>query len=256
VHDTDPDDSEAGQAELEMGSYLGVRHFLTVSSGTAALELALLAVDVSLGDEVVVPACAFVAVPTAVVRCGAVPVFADVEPEYGTMSISSLEEWISPRTKAVVIVHPSGMAPDMAAIGAMCSRRGVQLIEDCAHAWGSRYAERNVGSLAGISCFSFVLGKALSCGEGGGLTTDDDRLAARLAGLHNPFVLASAQVAPSDVLGTTARLSNWHAAVLRCQLRRVDAQIERRRENWELVAKLLRSVPFLRAVAPPAHITR
>jgi dTDP-4-amino-4,6-dideoxygalactose transaminase len=256
VLDTDPDDSEAGQAEAELASYLGVHHFLTVASGTAALELALLAMGVSTDDEVVVPACSFVAVPAAVARCGATPVFADVEPDHGGISAASLEERISSRTRAVIVVHPCGMPVDMAAVGAVCRRHDVALIEDGAHAWGSQYEKDSLGALGDIGCFSFVLGKALSCGEGGGLAVQNDQLAERLTALHNPFVLTSARIAPAKLLGTTVRLSNWHAAVLRCQLRRVDSQIERRRENWELLAKLLGTNAPLQAVAPPGRATR
>jgi dTDP-4-amino-4,6-dideoxygalactose transaminase len=257
VLDADPDHSETGQAEAELARYLGIRHFLGVATGTVALELALLAVGVSVGDEVIVPACAFIAVPLAVVRCGAMPVFADVEPVNGTLDPGSLEARLTRRTRAVVVVHPCGIPPDMNTIARVCKLHGVSLIEDCAHAWGSRSGAHSLGTYGDIGCFSFVQGKALSCGEGGGLSTADDNFAARVAALHNPFPIASARVTPAGLLGTTARLSNWHAAILRCQLRRVDQQIERRRENWNLLQHLLDNQDSpLRCVDLPAWLTR
>lgn len=159
--------------ESEFAAYLGSdTKAAAVSNGTAALHLALLALDVGAGDEVIVPAQTFVADINAVMLVGATPVMADCTSfDDWNMDPADIERKITDRTKAVLIVHYAGVPCDMDAIVALCNRRGVKLIEDCAHAPGARYKGRSVGTFGDVGCWSFFTNKNLSVGEGGMVTT-------------------------------------------------------------------------------------
>lgn len=164
--------------EREFARYLGENtKAAAVSNGTAALHLALLALGVGAGDEVIVPAQTFVADINAVMLVGAKPVMADCTSfEDWNMDPADIARKITARTKAVMIVHYAGVPCDMDAIGALCERHDLKLIEDCAHAPGARYKGRSVGTFGDIGCWSFFTNKNLSVGEGGMVTTRSDEL--------------------------------------------------------------------------------
>jgi perosamine synthetase len=171
---------EAACAEMA-----GVRHALAVSSGAAALQLAWEAVDVR-GAEVVVPTETFAATATTVLRAGGAPVFADVDPRTLSPSPAMLEAALTPRVKAVALVHMFGlMSPDLPALRALCRDRGLIVVEDAAHAHGGEIDGMKAGGIGALGCFSYYATKILTTGEGGVVTTDDDRLAARVAALRN-----------------------------------------------------------------------
>lgn len=172
--------------EAAFADYCGADEAVAVSSGTAALHLALLAGGVGPGDEVITVPATFVATVAAIVYSGATPVFVDIDPASWTMSPAALEAAITPRTKAVMPVHLHGRLADMAAIGAIAHRNGLVVIEDAAQAHGAERGGRKAGTFGDLGCFSFYPGKNLgACGEGGAVVTNDSTLAASLRMLRD-----------------------------------------------------------------------
>jgi dTDP-3-amino-3,4,6-trideoxy-alpha-D-glucose transaminase len=213
--------------EEEFASFCGASHAVGVASGTAALELALRALGIGPGDEVVVPANSFIATAEAVSLCGAVPRFADVEPDTALLSGATLARHLTPRVKAVIPVHLYGRTAPMDEIGALARAHGAFVIEDAAQAHGARYRGRMVGSLADLSCFSFYPSKNLGAwGDAGAVTTEDASLADRIRLLRAHGEQTRYQ---HLIPGTTARLDALQAAILRIKLRRLEEWNERRR---------------------------
>lgn len=165
--------------EAELAAYVGARHAIAVSSCTAALHVALAAHDVGPGDEVIVPTLTFCATANVVAHLGARPVLVDVNKNY-QISTEAVQRAFTPRTKAVVVVHYGGQACDLAELLAVTDSRRVPLIEDAAHAIGSEYRGRKIGTHGRAVAFSFYATKNMTTGEGGAITTDDDRLAERI----------------------------------------------------------------------------
>ena len=154
---------------------LGVKHAITLNSCTAALHLANVLVDVKADDEVIVPSLTFAATANAVAFCGAKPVFADVASfDDWTISPADIERHISPKTRAIVVMHYGGFPSDMRAIMNIAEQRGIAVIEDACHGLGGSLDNRSMGAIGAIGCFSFYSNKVMTTGEGGLLTTDDD----------------------------------------------------------------------------------
>jgi len=173
--------ARTAEFEKRFAEACGVRHAVAVNNCTAALHLALLAVGIGPGDEVIIPSLTFVATANAVLYCGGVPVFADVTgPERLHLDPADVARKLTARTKAIVPVHYGGYACDMDALQALARSRGLKIVEDAAHAPGTRWRDRMIGSLGNATCFSFFSNKNLSTGEGGMITTDDDEIAANL----------------------------------------------------------------------------
>ena len=167
--------------ERRFADHVGAKHGIAVQNCTSALHLALLAVGVGPGHEVIVPTLTFVATANAVLYCGAVPVFADIESEHSLLiSPDDVARKITPRTRVIVPMHYAGYPCDMDGLGGLARARDVYVVEDAAHAPGSRWGGRPVGSLSAVSCFSFFANKNLVTGEGGMITTDDDAIAAHV----------------------------------------------------------------------------
>ena len=166
--------------EDAFGEFVGVEHAIACCNGTAALHLALLALGVGPGDEVIVPTLTFVATANAVRYCGAVPVFVDSEPETWNLDPGEIEERCTERTKGIIAVHLYGHPADLDAITTVARRRGLWVLEDAAEAHGARYRGRIVGSLSDCAVFSFYGNKIVTTGEGGMIVTRNGELAARL----------------------------------------------------------------------------
>ncbi len=253
---------EGRQFEREFADYLGVRYGIALANGTVALELAFWALGLDEG-EVVVPARTFVATASAALMRGLTPVFADVDRESGCVTAATIEPCLSPRTRAVVVVHLGGWPCDMDPIVDLCNHHGIALIEDCAQAHGATHRGRRVGSLADVAAFSFCQDKIMTtAGEGGMLATDDETLWKRAwshkdhgkdwdrvqATKHGPgFRWLHAR------LGTNWRLSEIQAAVGRRQLRKLDGWLEHRRALAARYNRLLSDVPGIRIASPPVH---
>ncbi len=243
--------------EEEFAKYVGVSHAVATSSGTTALQLALAAVGVGPGDEVIVPAYTFTSSATAVLMQNAIPVFADVDPLTYNLSAEDLERRVTPRTKAVVVVHLFGLPADMDPIMEMAEEHGLYVIEDCAQAHGARYKGRRVGSIGHLGAFSFYESKNMMTGEGGMVTTDDDELAERvrmlrdhceIRGLEEYMRRPDRRWPLVNMLGYNYRMTELQAAIGLVQLRKLDAMNERRRRLARLMSEGLRRVA---GVSPP-----
>jgi perosamine synthetase len=230
--------------EAAFAAVCGVRHAVAVSSGTAALHLALLAHGIGPGDEVITASFSFVATANAALFVGARPVFVDIDSRTYTIDPALVEAAVTSRTRAIVPVHLYGQMADMEAINAIARRHGLTVIEDAAQAVGASAGGRPAGSF-GTGCFSLYATKNVAAAEGGMITTDDDALAERLRllrhhGQRTRYV--------SEILGYNYRMSDVHAAIGLAQLKRVDDLNGRRAVNAAEMDARLRGVvtPFVR----------
>ncbi|MFO1070022.1 MAG: DegT/DnrJ/EryC1/StrS family aminotransferase [Geminicoccaceae bacterium] len=209
--------------ERSWADYCGRRHGLGTADGTAALELALRALGIGPGDEVIVPANTFIATVEAVLGVGALPVLVDVDPDTLLLTAAHVEAALTPRTAAVIPVHLFGQPCDMDAIGAVAAKAGLAVIEDAAQAHGASWRGRRVGSFGDLACFSFYPGKNLGAfGDAGAVVTDRDDLAARIRCLGN-HGRDPAAAERHLLVGRNQRLDALQAAVLSAKLPRLDA---------------------------------
>jgi dTDP-4-amino-4,6-dideoxygalactose transaminase len=213
--------------EEAFAAYTGVRHAVAVSSGTAALVVALRAHGIGAGDEVIVPTFTFAATANAVLLAGATPVLVDIGADDYTVDPERVEAALTPRTKAMVPVHLYGHPADMTALAEIARRRGLALIEDAAQALGATWRGTKAGSF-GTGCFSFYATKNLTTGEGGMITTDDDGIARRARLLRNQGEEVRYR---TDLLAGNERMTEVAAALGLTQLDKVDGWNERRRAN-------------------------
>ncbi len=227
-----------GAFEAAFAAFVRARHAVALANGTAALHAAMHALDLRPGDEVVVPAITFAATANAVVFCGGTPVFADVDPATLLVDAASLEARTTSRTRAIVAVDYAGQPCDYDALRELAARRGVRLMADACHALGATYRRRPVGSLAELSTFSFHPVKPITTGEGGMVTTEDRKLAARIRRFRNHGISSDHHQRAREgsweydmvELGFNYRLSDLHCALGLSQLRKLDRWVERRRE--------------------------
>jgi dTDP-4-amino-4,6-dideoxygalactose transaminase len=223
--------------ESAFTSYVGTKHCIGVSSGTAALHLALLGAGVGPGDEVITVPMTFIATSWAISYVGATPVYVDVDPVTCTMNPDFVEKRITSKTRAILPVHLYGQPADLRPLLEISRRHGIPLIEDAAQAHGARYGEQSAGSLGLCGCFSFYPGKNLgACGEGGAVVTDDDRIARRLRALRDH---AQAERYHHDELGFNYRMDAFQGAVLGVKLKYLERWTEGRRFLAERYQKLL-----------------
>ncbi|GAB4452455.1 MAG: DegT/DnrJ/EryC1/StrS aminotransferase family protein [Anaerolineales bacterium] len=234
--------------EEEFAACAGARHAIAVTNATAALHLACVAAGLGPGDEAVLPSLTFVATANAVRYAGAVPVFADIQGENDlNISPQAIEACITPRTRAIVVVHYGGYPCDMPAILALAERYGLTVIEDAAHAAGSQLDGRMPGAWGKIGCFSFFSNKNMTTGEGGMLVTDDDALAERLRLLRSHGMTSltwdrhKGHAWSYDVvdLGYNYRIDEIRSALGRVQLRKLSRNNQLRREKTVLYRRLL-----------------
>jgi dTDP-4-amino-4,6-dideoxygalactose transaminase len=235
--------------ERAFAAYCGVGHGIGVASGTDALELAMRALGIGPGDEVITVSHTAVATAAAVLACGATPVLVDIEMAHYTIDPSKIEAAITPRTKAIVPVHLYGQAADMDAVLAVARARGLRVIEDCAQSTGGRYGAHRLGSLGDIACFSFYPTKNLGAiGDGGMVTTDNRALAERIRRLRN---YGSDRKHDHAEQGVNSRLDELQAAFLAARLPALDARNDRRRQIAARYTAELANLPGL--VLPEAH---
>jgi len=215
--------------ERDWAAYCGADCAVGVANGTDALELTLVALGIGPGDEVIVPANTFIATAAAVVRVGAVPCFADVSDDTLLITPQTLTEAITPRTRAVMVVHLFGQVPDMTALLAVADEAGIVLIEDAAQAHGAEWDGRRAGSFGAAACFSFYPGKNMGAfGDAGAVVTSRPELAERVRALANHGRSQGAAHYEHDCVGTNSRLDALQAIALSGKLARVDAWTQRR----------------------------
>jgi dTDP-4-amino-4,6-dideoxygalactose transaminase len=255
---------EGRRFEREFAASVGCEHAIALANGTVALELALVALGIGPGDEVIVPCKTFIATASAVVMRGAVPVIADVDPDSQNITAETVAAVLSPRSKAIIAVHLAGWPCDLDPILNLARSRGLKLIEDCAQAQGARYKGRPVGSLGDIGAFSFCQDKIMTTGgEGGMLTTNDRELWDRSWSFkdHGKSWDAVYNRPATGIFkwlhesfGTNWRLTEMQSAMGRVMLRKLSQWVEQRRANAAVLGRELAAHPSLRTVAPPSDV--
>lgn len=240
--------TQVEEFEKNFARFCGAKYCVACNSGTSALHLALLASGIQPGDEVIIPSHTFIATAEAVSYCGAVPVFAEIDPRTYTLDPARIEERITMKTKAVVPVHLYGQPADMEPIKRICQARGFILIEDAAQAHGARYRGKRVGSLGNTACFSFYPGKNLGAyGEGGAVVTDDKEAAETMRILRDH---GQPRKYHHEKIGFNYRMDGFQGAVLNVKLKYIEEWNSLRRKKAELYNDLLEGVPVVTPYEP------
>jgi len=256
--------TENRRFEQEYASAVGVHHAVTLANGTVALELALAMLGIGPGDEVITSPRTFIASASCAVMRGAKPVFADVDRDSQNISASTIERVLSPRSRAIVVVHLAGWPCEMESILQLAERGNIPVIEDCAQANGARYRDRAVGSFGVFGAFSFCQDKIISTGgEGGLLVTQDKSLWSRSWSFKDhgkSYQAAHRQDYPPgfrwlhESFGTNWRMTEFQAAIGRRQLAKLEAWVEQRRANARRLREGLGGLDAVRVPVPDAHI--
>ncbi len=228
--------------EHEFAEYLGVKHAITVNTGTAALHIALLAAGIGEGDEVIVPAFTMAASWMAVMHTGATPIFVDVEPDIYTIDPALIEAAITAKTKAIMPVHIYGHPADMDPILAIAKKHDLVVIEDAAEAHGATYKGKLTGSIGDVNAFSFYANKIITTGEGGMVTTDNDQMA-ELAGRMKDLAHSTAKRFIHDALGYNYRMTSMQAALGSGQLQHIGEFLATKQHMAKLYLAGLKDIP-------------
>jgi dTDP-4-amino-4,6-dideoxygalactose transaminase len=257
---------QCGLFEKEFAAFIGVNYAVSVMNGTAALESTLTALNIGSGDEVIVTPRGYIASASCAVRRGAKPVFADVDRDSQNINADTIEEVITEKTRAVVVVHLAGCPCEMDGIVALAKKRGLALIEDCAQASGAFYKGRPVGSFSDAAAFSFCQDKIItSGGEGGMVVTNNKDIWSKVWSYkdHGKSLEAvynnDLQPGPffkwlHESFGTNLRMTEMQAAIGRVQLRKMAGWVEIRRRNAAILEKAFLRIPALCVTVPPDHI--
>ncbi len=229
------------QFEKGWASYCGMKHGVAVSSGTTALQIAVRLLDLKPGDEVIMPTFTIISCAQAVIYCGGKPVLVDIDSRNWQMDVSQIENVITNKTKAIMVVHIYGHPADMDPIIEIAKKNDLMIIEDAAEVHGAEYKGRRCGSFGDISVFSFYANKLITTGEGGMVLTNNDEFAERAKALRNLCFQKSRRFY-HDELGYNFRLTNIQAALGVSQMERIGKIIERKREIAHKYNELLKNV--------------
>jgi len=229
--------------EQQFAEYVGTSHAIGCNSGTDALYLAVLALEIGPGDEVITPSFTFFATAEMVSQTGATPVFVDIDPLTFNLDPHKLEAAITPKTKAIIPVHLFGQPVDMGMVMAIAEKHHLFVIEDCAQATGAKWQDKQVGSWGHINAFSFFPTKNLGgCGDGGAVTTNDPVLADKVRMLKEH---GSRQRYFHEAIGINSRLDALQAAILQIKLRYLDEWNQKRQQAAQLYTQLLNPISHL-----------
>ncbi len=252
-------ESKVAKFEREFAKWNGANYAIATNSGTSALVLALKAGGIGAGDEVIVPAVTFVSSGTAVILANAVPVFVDIEPDTYQISPQAVEEAITDKTKAIMPVHYGGYPANMDRIMEIAKKYHLLVIEDAAEAHGSEWRGKRVGSIGDMGCFSFQMGKPLTCGEGGIVTTSNEDLAVKCysyGDLGRMPIEKGGRKYDTHIPAGNYRLSEFLGALLLVQLSRLDEQTQIRYENGEYFARELEKIEGISALKRDPRVTK
>lgn len=219
--------------EKKIASYLGVKHAIAVSSGTTALHLALIALGIKEGDEVIVPSFSFIASANCILYVGATPIFADIDPKTYNVDPKDIEKKITKKTKAIIVVHQIGLPAEMDQIMDIAANKKLHVIEDAACSLGATYKGKQTGSIGDIACFSFHPRKSITTAEGGILTTNSNDIAELLKSLRNHGVVRENGNDVYRYLGYNYRMSDINAALGLAQFKKLNAILGRKKELAE-----------------------
>lgn len=240
------DGSMAKQFANDFAAYHSATFGLAMTNGTHTIEAALAACDVGEGDEVIVPGITFVASAGAVLAVNATPILCDIDPETLCLDAAAAEAAITPRTKAIIVVHVAGAAADLDALTDLCSRRGLRLIEDCAHAHGTFWRGRGVGSWGDFGSFSMQRSKLMTAGEGGVLICNDEELRDRAWAYADCGRAKGEWWYHHPTYGSNLRMTEWQGAILAAQLGRFPKQNETRNTNAVALGQALAEIDGIR----------
>lgn len=256
--------TEGRDFEKEFASYTNCRYAIALSNGTVALELALYALGIGCGDEVIVTSRTFIASASAVVLRGATPVIADVDPISQNITSETIKRVLTPKAKAIICVHLAGWPCDMDPIMAMALEHGLKVIEDCAQCHGAIYKGRPVGTLGDVAAFSFCQDKIMTTGGEGGMLTINDEEIWRKAWEYKDHgkcwdAVYKREHPPGfrwlhESFGTNWRLTEMQSAIGRVQLRKLPQWIKRRQDNASVLTEAFSSIPAFRVTVPPEEI--
>ncbi len=256
--------TEGRDFEKEFAAYTGCNHAIALTNGTVALELALYALGIGSGDEVIVTSRTFIASASAAVMRGAIPVMADVDPKSQNITADTIKSVLTPKTKAIICVHLAGWPCDMDPIMVLAKERGLKVIEDCAQCHGATYKGRPVGSLGDVAAFSFCQDKIMTTGgEGGMLTTNDEeiwRKAWEFKDHGKSWDAVYNREHPQgfrwlhESFGTNWRLTEIQSAIGRLQLRKLPQWTKRRRDNAAILTQVFSNISAFRVTIPPEDI--
>lgn len=241
--------SKVGRFEKQFARFLNVKKCVAVNSGSSALEICVSALGIGPGDEVITTPYTFFATVSCILNHYAFPVFVDIDPETYQIDSKKIEAAITKRTKAIIPVHFAGNMPDMNSIMKIAKKYKLKVIEDAAQAHGSSYKDgRNAGSIGDMGIFSFQQSKNLTSGEGGIITTNDDDLADLAWSLRDYGRLKDVAAGWHQhyILGWNLRMSEFHAAILIAQLKRLRKQTEKRMKNYKYLTELLYDLPGIK----------
>ena len=247
--------SQVEQFEKEYAAYHDARHCLGVTNGTVAIEAALRALGVEPGDEVIVPAMTFIASASGVILAHGVPVFADMDPETYQISAASVEQRITRRTVGIVAVHYGGYPADLDALRKVARKHGLFILEDSAHAHGTEWRGRKVGAIGNAGTFSFQQSKSLTSGEGGAVVTNSAETYERAYAYHHIGRSLGSDRYEHTIVGPNCRLTEFQAAVLRTQLRKLPGRTTAKMKNVAAFLKKLESIPGVIPLKPDKRIT-
>jgi perosamine synthetase len=228
---------------------MGRKHGIAVSNGSVALDTAAIALDLEPGDEVIMPTFTIICCASALTRVGAVPVLVDADPVTWNMDVSQIEARITPKTRAIMVVHIYGLPVEMDEVLALAQKYNLKIIEDAAEQHGQHYKGKPIGSFGDISCFSFYPNKHITTGEGGMIATDNPALAERCRSLRNLCFKPERRFV-HDELGYNYRMTNIQAALGVAQLERMDEFVAKKRRIGELYNQLLSEVTTIQLGLP------
>ncbi len=228
--------------EKKFANYIGTKYGVATSNGTAALHLALRALNIKQGDEVIIPDLTFISTANVVLFCNATPVFVDVDKRTWNIDPQKIKEAITQKTKAIIPVHLYGHPCDIQPIMKIAQENNLKVIEDCAEAHGAEYERKKVGSFGHINCFSFFGNKIITTGEGGMCITDDAKLDGRMRILRDHGMSRTKRYWHEEI-GFNYRMTNMQAAVGLAQLERINTFIEAKRKNAQLYKNYLADIP-------------
>jgi dTDP-4-amino-4,6-dideoxygalactose transaminase len=230
------------------------KYAVSCSNGTVALEVALRAIGIKCGDEVIVTSFSFVASASAILLAHGVPVFADIDSATMNVSPASIEAVITPKTRAIIVVHFGGHPADMDAIGAIAAKHGLLIVEDCAHAHGARWKGKRVGNFGAVATFSFQGFKLMTAGEGGMVVSNDQTIADAAWSYCNQGRIRDGQWYEHHTLGTNYRLTSFQSVILQTQLKKLPEQTALRTRNANYLRKKLRDVEGIQTAAPDGQV--
>lgn len=241
--------------EAAFAEYVDCKHGVCVPNGTLALLVGLKALGIGFGDEVIVTPYTFIASASAIIQANAVPIFVDIDPDTYNIDPQKIEAAISDKTKAIMAVHIGGLPCDMDAIMDIARKHNLKVIEDCAQAHGAEWKSKKVGSLGDVAAFSFQASKNLTSGEGGIVTTNNDEVGDRAWSIHNIGRVKDGAWYEHPVMGSNFRMTEFQAAILLNQMKKLDDETARRNENALYLTDKLNRIEGIKVQARDERVT-